>query len=378
MSAVAAALAPITPCTVNLRQYTTLALGGQAQWVAITHLAEAQAAVAQAHVQQIPLTVLGGGSNVIVPDGPFPGWVLHPSLSPTLPNITPVHSTTTHVTLRAHAGVVWDDFVAHAVAAGLWGVENLSLIPGHVGGAPVQNIEAYGQELASTLTTVHALDLPTNTPCTLAAADCAFGYRRSRFNTTDRGRYLILAVDFTLARIGTPNLRYKDLADWFAPQLQAGQTPALAAVRAAVVAIRQQKLHDPAQVGNVGSFFKNPTLPRDIYEKLCATWGATLSPDQQARLAEFGTRFAGPQGVKVPAGFLIEACGLRGYQMGGAQVSPRHALVLINATGQATAADVITLAQHIIATVRTHTHITLVPEPNFLGFSPTDLGGLNP
>jgi UDP-N-acetylmuramate dehydrogenase len=351
-----------------LAPLTTLRVGGPAKfYVSVNNGAEAAEAFALAKKEGLPLFIFAGGSNMVIADRGLEAVVLHPNMR----GITITHEDADTATLRAASGEVWDEVVAFAVARGLWGIENLSAIPGYTGAAPIQNIGAYGQEVKDTLTNVEALDMQTGALVTFANQDCAFGYRHSRFNTTDKGRYLILAVSFTLSKQGQPNLNYKDLQLHFAGK----PTPGVAEMREAVTFIRTNKLHNPAEQGNVGSFFKNkvPFISEAEFDAVTTRLNPILSSKLQERLATFRTAFRTAEGIKIPGGFLIEACGLMGHTHGGMAVSDKHALVLINKNGTATAADALHLAAHVLKTVRTQTGLELVPEPMFVGFSPEEL-----
>lgn len=357
---------------VPLAPLTTLRVGGPARFfVTVSSGDEAVQAFKLARQEDLPLFIMAGGSNIVVADRGLEAVVLHP-------NMRGLHLTredASTVTLRAGAGEVWDDVVAYAVAQGWWGIENLSAIPGYTGAAPIQNIGAYGQEVKDTITRVEVLDMHTGALVTFANAECGFGYRHSRFNTTDKGRYLVLSVDFTLHKQGQPNLGYKDLQTYF----DGKPTPTLQQVREAVTSIRANKLHNPEREGNVGSFFKNrvPFISDAEFDAVTARLNPILNEKLQQRLAGFKTAFRTPEGIKIPGGFLIEACGLMGEVRGGMAVSDRHALVLVNKTGQATAADVLALATHVLHTVHTQTGLDLVPEPLFVGFTPEELALLS-
>lgn len=357
---------------IPLAPLTTLRVGGPAKYyVTVNNGADAAEAFALAQKENLPLFIFAGGSNMVIADRGLNAVVLHPNMR----GIEIVSETSTSATLRAASGEVWDEVVAFAVTRGLWGVENLSAIPGYTGAAPIQNIGAYGQEVKDTITSVEALDMHTGALVTFANHDCAFGYRQSRFNTTDKGRYLILAVSFTLSKQSQPNLNYKDLQLHFAGK----PTPALAEVRDAVTFIRANKLHNPEREGNVGSFFKNkvPFISEAEFDAATARLNPMLSPKLQERLASFRNVFRTPEGIKIPGGFLIEACGLMGHSVGGMAVSDKHALVLINKTGTATANDVLQLAAHVLHTVKTKTGLELVPEVLFAGFNPDEMRSLH-
>lgn len=358
---------------IPLAPLTTLGVGGTAQYfVTVSSGDKAVAAFQLAQQKGLPLLVMAGGSNLVVADRGLEAVVLRPDMR----GIQVVHEDETTLTLRAGAGEVWDDVVAYAVAQGWWGIENLSAIPGFVGAAPIQNIGAYGQEVQDTITRVEALDMHDGHLDIFSHADCDFSYRHSRFNGVDKGRYLVLSVDFTLHKDGQPHLDYKDLKAHFDGQ----PTPTVAQMREAVVAIRTQKLHNPADMGNAGSFFKNkePFISEAMFDAVVARLTPTLSVKQEAQLLSFKTNFRTAEGIKIPGGFLVEICGLMGAQVGGMAVSDKHALVLVNKTGTATADDALKLAAHVIKTVYQKTRLSLVVEPMFVGFTQDELTLLIP
>ncbi|EGY51479.1 UDP-N-acetylmuramate dehydrogenase [Neisseria shayeganii] len=290
---------------------------------------------------------LGGGSNVLFMQD-YPGLVVRMATR----GIEVVADDDDTVRVRAQAGEVWHDFVQHTLALGLSGLENLSLIPGTVGAAPVQNIGAYGVEVKERIVEVDVFDLETRQFAVLSRDDCRFAYRDSLFKQAGKGRYVITAVTFALSRRFTPQLRYGDLKNVAETLAQGGPlTPQL--VAEAVCRIRRSKLPDPAELGNCGSFYKNPVV----------------SAGQAAALRQ---RYPGlpeyPQAdgsVKLAAGWLIDQCGLKGWQEGGAAVHDRQALVLVNRR-RATAADVARLSEHICRSVQQRFGVDLEPEPIWL------------
>lgn len=295
--------------------------------------------------RNLPWYVLGGGSNIIL-TGNFPGVVIHPAadaISRPQPDL-----------VRAEAAVVWDDLVARTVELGLGGLENLSLIPGHAGAAPVQNIGAYGAEAKDTIETVEYFDTEALRTVRITAAECAFGYRDSVFKGALRGRAIVTAVEFRLTpeKNGkyTYNIGYGDLRD----RVTELGGPSLANIRRAVIAIREAKLPDPAVTGNAGSFFKNPVIPAAQAEELRERY-----PDMPGYPCNNGTE------VKVPAAWLIDRAGWKGFRCGTVGVHPKQALVLIN-LGGATAQEILNLARRIIGDVEQKFGIALSMEVNVL------------
>jgi len=338
---------------------TTLGVGGPARYfVEARNEAEVIEAVGVARAQDLPLFVLGGGSNLVVADAGFPGLVLKISISD-VSHFTPQDGS---VVFTAGAGLDWDALVARTVETDYAGLECLSGIPGTVGGTPVQNVGAYGQEVSETIRELRALDLGSMETRTLSNAECGFAYRSSIFNTTERNRYIILQVTFELRGGGRPSLRYPDLQKFFAEH--AGE-PTLAEVRAAVREVRRRKAmlivpgDDDAR--SAGSFFKNPVVTQSFFEEL------------STRLESRGLQlpsYPAADGRKLPAAWLVEHAGLaKGYAKGSAGISSKHSLAIVN-RGGATAAEIIALKDEIQARVLAEFGVQLQPEPVFVGFAP--------
>ncbi|MBL8386570.1 MAG: UDP-N-acetylmuramate dehydrogenase [Burkholderiales bacterium] len=304
--------------------------------------ADVGAALAEAGRRGWRHLVLGGGSNVVF-TGDFDGLVLRIESR----GITLLEDGGPAWRVRAAAGENWHDFVMHALAQGWHGLENLALIPGTVGAAPVQNIGAYGVELADRLEAVRVLDTADGTIRTMTCGDCGFGYRDSVFRRQP-GRFVILDVTFRLPRAHVPVVAYADLRA--ALTAQGIDAPTAREVAATVIAIRRAKLPDPGRLGNVGSFFKNPVVPAAQFARLRTAHPGIVGHPQDGGL------------VKLAAAWLIDRAGWKGRHQGGAAVHDRHALVLVN-TGGARAADVLGLARAIQADVRQRFGVELEPEP---------------
>lgn len=292
-----------------------------------------------------PVIHIGGGSNLLF-TGDFPGTVLHSGIK----YIKYVDMGLDEVLLTVGAGVVFDDFIANVAGNGLWGPENLSLIPGEVGAAAVQNIGAYGVEAKDIISGVVCLDTRDWTKTAFKVGECAYGYRDSRFKH-ERGRYIITSVLFKVTRKYSPKLDYGGVR----AALEGHDLSALkpTEVRNAIIGIRKAKLPDPAEIGSAGSFFKNPVITREHFERIAAS-AASNSEVPHYDLPD-GT-------VKVPAAWLIDKCGFRGQRAGGAQVYEKQPLVIVNASGSASPDDIIALEQQIIAKVKEKYDIELHPE----------------
>jgi UDP-N-acetylmuramate dehydrogenase len=349
---------------VPLSGLSTLGVGGPARFYVRADSAESVAqAAAWASEQQLPLLILGGGSNLVVADEGFPGLVLHLLVR----GIDPVE-TDGAVELTAGAGEPWDPLVERAVSAGWAGLECLSGIPGFVGATPMQNVGAYGQDVSETITRVRVFDLRTGQREEISRDDCAFAYRDSRFKREDRGRYVILGVTYRLRPGGAPSIKYADLDRHLAAQ--GVRVPTLADTRRAVIEVRRRKSMvidpDDANRRSVGSFFMNPVVPAEQARRIEADLRAA------GRLAADDKMPAYPAAdgrTKLSAAWLIERAGLRrGHRRGNAGISTNHTLAIVNCGG-ATAQEIVGLAREIRDRVRDRFGITLAPEPVFVGLA---------
>ena len=297
-----------------------------------------------------PVMVLGGGSNLLFTKD-FPGTVLHIALR---------HCERSEESWSLGAGVVFDDFCAQAAAEGLWGPENLSLIPGECGASAVQNIGAYGVEVKDILADIRAYDRAEGRFVHIDPASCGYGYRTSKFKTEWKGRYIITAVTYRLSREPRPVLDYggvrkalenrsfglrpQDDNNCHSEQSEESLTPQV--IRDTIIRIRREKLPDPAVTGSAGSFFCNPVVPEEVFRSIEGN-----PPHYEVE-----------GGIKIPAAWLIEQCGFKGARLGGAQVYPRQPLVIVNATGKASPQEIIGLEKQVIDAVREKYGITLHPE----------------
>jgi UDP-N-acetylmuramate dehydrogenase len=292
-----------------------------------------------------PLFIMGGGSNLLFTKD-FPGTVLHMANRD-----CQSQRSEESILITAGAGVVFDDFCAWAAAEGLWGPENLSLIPGEVGASAVQNIGAYGVEAKDIIDTVHAFDLTTRAFVDIPGADCDYGYRTSRFKTEWKGRFIITAVTFRLSAAPQPKLDYGGVRKALGDREVTPQV-----IRETIIAIREQKLPDPAKTGSAGSFFCNPVISREHFERIVALAKEENGPEYEVPHYDVGDR------VKVPAAWMIDQCGFKGATEGGAQVYPKQPLVIVNATGAATPEEIISLERRVIDTIWEKYGIELHPE----------------
>ena len=297
------------------------------------------------HGKATPPFLMGGGSNLLLTRD-----IDAPVLQLALRGTRVVFDEGNTVLVEAMAGEPWHPFVMWTLSQGLCGLENLSLIPGLVGAAPVQNIGAYGVEIAETVDTVMTINTQTGEPREFTNSGCAFGYRDSVFKHGDepRDRYAITRVRFRLSRKFTPRLDYGELKQ--ALPNAAIETPTAADISRAVIAIRSRKLPDPAVIGNAGSFFKNPVVAADVAASLKSSF---------ANMPQYPVE---NEHIKIAAGWLIEQAGWKGRSIGAAGVHSQHALVLVN-HGGATGAELWALAAAVQADVHAKFGITLEPEP---------------
>jgi UDP-N-acetylmuramate dehydrogenase len=344
---------------IPLAPFTTLQIGGPARYFAEAHSEnDLQTALAFAEQANIPVFILGGGSNVLISDKGYPGLALRVA-------IQGLHWDNQGMVI-ASAGEDWDQLVGHCVERQWAGIECLSGIPGFVGGTPVQNVGAYGQEVSETIKSVRVLDRRTRTILELSNAQCGFSYRSSIFNTIARELYIVLSVAYRLKPDGDAAIHYPDLRDYFS---SGGTKPGLIEVRDAVRTIRARKAMlltpDDPDCRSAGSFFKNPIVTKEQYEQL------EKSAFDQGLISS-GERipcYSAPEGkMKLPAAWIIERSGFqKGYHRGRVAISSKHSLALIN-RGGATAAELLALVEEIRSRVQAKFGLLLVTEPDFIGF----------
>ena len=338
---------------VALAPLTTLKIGGNARFFVVAKTeSDVVEAFEFAQKNNLEIFVLGGGSNVLISDQGFDGLVLKISLKGIfLSAELPADSSL----VTASAGEDWDQLVAYCVELNLAGIECLSGIPGYVGGTPVQNVGAYGQEVSETIVSVRCFDRTKRAVVTLTNGDCGFSYRTSIFNSTMRELYVVLSVTFELQQGAAAKPVYKDLVEYFY-----GRQPSLSEVREAVISIRRSKsmVIDAADPNSksAGSFFKNPVVERMKLDEIRKDFPQVPSFD-------FGDK------VKIPAAWLIENAGFnKGFVCGSAGISTKHPLALINRSN-ASAEEMIVLKDMIQTAVNQKFGIALKPEPVFVGFN---------
>ncbi len=334
---------------VPLANYSTMRLGGNAAYlVEVTSRMEVSEAVAWAINQQLPPLMIGGGSNIFWRDEGFNGLVL---VNKILGYEDFAEDEVNHY-LTIGAGENWDAVVKRSVDSGLTGIEALSLVPGTAGATPIQNVGAYGQEIAETLVSVEAYDLQTQKFLNIPNEQCGFGYRTSRFKTTDRDRFLITGIVIHLMKDNPKPPFYAALQAYLEAHNIKEYTPAT--IREAVMAIRQAKLPDPAKIANNGSFFANPVISNDRLTELLEEY-----PDMPHWLAD--------KGAKIPAAWLLDKAGFKDFHDPdtGMATWPKQTLVLVNEHATSTA-DLLKFKQKIVEAVKSKFAIDLVQEPELL------------
>lgn len=332
---------------VSLKPHNTFGVDVDARYmVEINHANDIKTLLQVTDFVGVPKLILGGGSNVLLCHN-FDGLVLKMNIQ----GVEVVREDDDHVYLSVGAGVNWHELVLYCVQAGYAGMENLSLIPGTAGAAPMQNIGAYGVELEQlfhSLTAVHTL---TSQERTFSHADCQFGYRESIFKRELKGQYIITSVTFRLDKRPTFHTRYGAIQETLTQMDVSHDALSIKAISDAVIQIRRSKLPDPAQVGNAGSFFKNPEIPKPQFDTL------------KKQFSELPGYPIGDDLVKIPAGWLIEQAGWKGYRSGDAGVHTKQALVLVN-YGKATGQDILTLAGKVKNSVQEMFGVIITPEVN--------------
>lgn len=330
---------------IPLKNLTTMKLGGPAKYFAEAHsVQELHELYSNAQTKNIPVFILSGGSNVIAHDEGYDGLILRIRI-PGFEVITDDLNTTT---IKVGAGELWDDVVRRSVEMRLSGIEAMSAIPGYAGAAPVQNIGAYGQEIADTLTSLEAYDTQTHRIITLQNADCEFSYRHSIFRGSEQGRYVITSITLTLSKNLPTAPFYDSLQAYFDEHSVTVFTQQV--VREAVIAIRTDKLPDPVIHPNSGSFFKNALIESWQRDELLAAFPNAKTYDM------------GDGKVKVPSGWLIETAGFKGKLLNGIRVNEKNALVLINESATSYA-ELASARDEIINTIRDTFRIDITQEP---------------
>jgi len=333
---------------ISIKAFNTFGIDATARFfVRVQTVGELQTVLANPVYRTFPKLILGGGSNLLFINDFFEGLVIKIEIK----GIAVLAETADSVLLEAGAGVVWHDLVMHTIEQGYSGLENLSLIPGTVGAAPMQNIGAYGVEIKETFHSLEAVHLQSGESRRFTKAECRFGYRESVFKHELKGQYVITSVRFSLSKRAVFHTSYGAIQDTL--REMGVSELSIKAISEAVCQIRRSKLPDPAQIGNAGSFFKNPEIPKAQYEAL------------KAQHPEIPGYLTSQDSVKVPAGWLIEKCGWKGKVVGDTGVHKLQALVLVN-YGKAKGREIKALAEEVQHSVQERFGIQLIPEVNFL------------
>lgn len=334
---------------VSLKPYNTFGIDANARYlVEINHADDINTLLQLSDFVNIPKLILGGGSNVLLCHD-FDGLVIKMNIQ----GIEVIREDDDHVYVVAGAGVGWHELVLFCVQHGYAGMENLSLIPGTVGAAPLQNIGAYGVELEQVFESLTAVHTRTGERRTFLHADCQFGYRESVFKHELKGQYIITGVTFQLDKRPTFHTRYGAIQETLAEMGISDDALSIKAISDAVIRIRRSKLPDPAQIGNAGSFFKNPEIPKAQFDTLKGQFDALPGYP------------IGEDTVKIPAGWLIEQAGWKGYRAGSAGVHAKQALVLVN-HGNATGQELLALAKQVQDSVQEKFGVSITPEVNII------------
>lgn len=330
---------------VSLAGETTLRVGGEARYfVSAKTEEEVLAAVTFAAGHHLQIFILGGGSNTLVNDEGFSGLVIKMETE----GIS-YEEVGGGALARAAAGVSWDAFVSDTVSRGFWGLENLSGIPGTVGAAPIQNIGAYGVEVKNTIESVRTFDIRTQKEKVFSNAECGFGYRDSFFKSAEGKNFIVLEVTFRVSKEQKQNISYKDLQQYFETKKKDSALFSAADIRNAVLEIRSGKFPDLSKVGTAGSFFKNPILSKEHFEKLKSNYSDLPS-------------FLAKDGLKIPLAFVLDKiCGLKGFKKGAVELFKNQPLVLVN-TGKATAKEISDFSAEIKKVVFEKTEIEIEEE----------------
>ena len=326
----------------SLRAHNTFGIEAKcSRFLEYATVEEAQQVAAILRSSGVGYLIVGGGSNLLL-TGDYQGIVVHSAVK---------GISREGCRITCGSGELWDDVVAYSIGHGLYGVENLSLIPGDVGASAVQNIGAYGAEVKDVIVGVEAVEIATGNVCMLSREDCRYGYRQSRFKQEWKDRFLITHVTYALSDVFVPRLDYGNIREEL--QRRHISEPTADELRQVIIGIRQVKLPDPQAVGNAGSFFMNPVVSRSSFEVLLSQY------------PEMPHYYIDDEHEKIPAGWLIDQCGWKGRSMGRAGVHDRQALVLVN-LGGATGGEIVALCRAIQADVLQKFGIAIHPEVNIV------------
>ncbi len=334
---------------VRLSAHTTFKLGGPARFFCVVKSeSDLRDALEFSQTQRVPFFIMGGGSNVLVNDLGYKGLVIKMEMSGAT-----YETSGDSALVTAWAGENWDELVAKSVEWNLWGLENLSLIPGTVGASPVQNIGAYGVEVKDLIESVRTIDARTYKEKIFSNKECTFSYRDSAFKKHEFKNYVIVSVTFKLSAVPRPNLSYKDIKEFFSKKQVSN--PTLSEIRDAVIQIRVGKFPDLSKIGTAGSFWKNPIISKTLFEKL------------KAKNPDIPSFYVDEARVKIPLAWILDnVCHFKGFRQGYVGLYEKQPLVLIAERGAASC-DVESLADHIKMTVRERTGVEIEREVEYVG-----------
>ena len=334
----------------QLLEYNTFGIMGKCKrFVEFDSIDELKVVLASLAEADQPLMILGGGSNLLLTKD-YPGTVLHSNIVGK-PTVIKTADGSGDIYVRAGSGMIWDDFVAFCVENGIYGSENLSLIPGTVGASAVQNIGAYGAEAKDIIHKVEAVEIATGKEVEFSNADCCYAYRHSRFKADWRGRFVVTYVTYRLSSDFIPHIDYGNIRQEL--EREGIKSPSAKELRRAIIRIREAKLPNPKVEGNAGSFFMNPVVDKSKYEELAAKY-----PDMPHYTID-------SLHEKIPAGWMIERCGWKGKTIERAGVHDKQALVLVN-RGSATGVEIVELCNTIRKDVFDKFGIVINPEVNII------------
>lgn len=345
----------------GLKKHTSMHVGGPARYfIEINSKEELIKALIFSKEKSLKIFILGGGSNVIISDKGFDGLVIKINIK----GINLIREDQTSKYYEVMAGESWDEFVLFSVNNGLYGIENLSHIPGTVGASVVQNIGAYGQEVSTSVVSVKVLEIETLEEKILSKEDLKFSYRKSILNTTEKGRYIVLSVLFALKKKGELNIKYDDIKRYFD-----GSVPDLMSLRKAIIEIRNKKFPYPDSPvhGTVGSFWNAEVIDESTYNSIVKKLDKKGFMQKAQDLRDKKNAFTVEQGLKVPYGLLIEVLGFKGYKRGGVKILESHSGVINNFSGQCTASEVLDLSNEVISKIKEEFNINLKIEPELVG-----------
>ena len=334
----------------SLKAHNTFGIEAKcSRFLEYENVAEAQEVAGILRESDTPYIIIGGGSNLLLTQD-FDGIVVHSRLMGTGP-VSREMQLMGPIPVSCGSGEVWDDVVAYCIAHGLYGMENLSLIPGDVGASAVQNIGAYGAEAKDLIVEVEAVEIASGRLVTFRGEDCGYGYRDSKFKHEWKNKYLITHVTYQLSTTFEPRLDYGNIRSEL--ERKGITTPTAQQLRDTIIEIRNAKLPDPKVMGNAGSFFMNPIVSREKYETLAVQYEGMPHYNIDA------------DKVKIPAGWMIDQCGWKGKSLGRAGVHDKQALVLVN-RGGATGAEIVALCETIRKDVKAKFDIDIHPEVNII------------